>query len=156
MPIVIDISFATGPDTVIRVMNNVNSQTWFWNFNRQPLNLQFDPNNDIVLKVATTTQGNINGIGKKNRGPLVFRLEQNYPNPFNPVTKIAYEIPKTSFVSLKIYDVLGKLVEQPVNELKQAGDYSIVFDASNYSSGIYYYEIKAEDFTDVKKMVLIK
>lgn len=156
MPIVIDISFASGPDTVIRVMNNVNNQAWFWNFNRQPLNVQFDPNNDIVLKVATTTQGVINGIGKNNQGPLVFSLQQNYPNPFNPVTKISYEIPKTSLVSLKIYDVLGKLVEQPVNEVKQAGDYSIEFDASNLSSGVYYYEIKAADFTDVKKMVLIK
>ena len=156
MPIVVDISFASGPDTTVRVMNNVNNQSWFWNFNRQPQNVVFDPNDDIVLKVATTTQGTVNGIGKNTQGPLVYRLDQNYPNPFNPVTKISYEIPKTSLVTMKIYDVLGKLVEQPVNEVKQAGDYSLTFDGTNLSSGIYYYEIKAAGFTDVKKMVLIK
>ncbi len=156
MPIVVKVSFASGPDSSIRVMNNVNNQTWFWNFNRQPTTVQFDPNNDIVLKVASISQGIVNGVENNNQEPLVFALRQNYPNPFNPVTKISFEIPKTSFVTLKIFDVLGKLVGEPVNGVKQAGNYSIDFDGSNLSSGIYYYEIKTGSNSDVKKMVLLK
>jgi len=90
-----------------------------------------------------------------------FELEQNYPNPFNPSTKIKYSIPstvnhETSNVSLKIYDVLGNVVATLVNEDKSAGNYEIEFNASNLSSGIYYYRLVTGSFTDTKKMILLK
>ena len=86
----------------------------------------------------------------------MFSLHQNYPNPFNPVTKINYDIPKRSIVTIKIYNILGELVAQPMNEVKAPGKYSLDFDASSLASGVYYYEIKAGTFSDTKKMVLVK
>jgi aminopeptidase N len=156
MPLTVKITFTTGPDTTFRVMNDVNNQTWWWNFTRTPSTFTFDPNNDIVLKQGTTTQGTINGIINQGEIPIVFNLYQNYPNPFNPVTKINYDIPERTKVSIKIYDVLGKIVAEPVNEYKNAGRYEASFDATNLPSGIYYYEINAGSFTDTKKMVLVK
>lgn len=85
-----------------------------------------------------------------------FNLNQNYPNPFNPSTIIKYEIPSNSFVTLKIYDVLGKEVAKLVNQNENAGLYSIYFDASKLASGIYYYRIKAGNFMQTKKMILLK
>ena len=76
-----------------------------------------------------------------------FNLEQNYPNPFNPSTSIKYAISNKQFVSLKVYDVLGKDVATLVSEQKPAGIYEIEFDASNLSSGIYYYRLVAGSFT---------
>jgi hypothetical protein len=72
------------------------------------------------------------------------------------VTKIAYDIPKRTEVIIKIYNVLGQLVIQPVNEVKEPGKYNLEFDASNLPSGVYYYVIKAGSFTDTRKMVLVK
>jgi hypothetical protein len=88
--------------------------------------------------------------------PRTFSLAQNYPNPFNPVTSIKYSVPKQSLVKLIVYDILGREVAKLVNEVKQAGNYSVSFDASSYASGVYFYRMEAGDFTDVKKMVLIK
>jgi hypothetical protein len=81
---------------------------------------------------------------------------QNYPNPFNPVTKIEYSIPQTVFVSVKVFDISGKEVNVLVNGIKQAGVYSISFDASSLASGIYFYKIESGSFTETKKMVLVK
>ena len=83
-------------------------------------------------------------------------LYQNYPNPFNPTTKIEYSIPKTSFVTLKVYDILGREVVMLVNEEKSVGNYKAEFNGSNLSSGIYFYKLQAGDYTSVKKMVLLK
>lgn len=85
-----------------------------------------------------------------------FSLYQNYPNPFNPVTKISYEIPERSFVSLKIYDVLGNEIIVLVDEEKPAGFYETEFDASELSSGIYFYKLNTNMLSGVKKMVLLK
>jgi hypothetical protein len=85
-----------------------------------------------------------------------FNLEQNYPNPFNPSTSIKYAISNKQFVSLKVYDVLGNDVATLVSEQKPAGIYEIEYDASNLSSGIYYYKLVAGSFTDTKKMILLK
>jgi hypothetical protein len=81
---------------------------------------------------------------------------QNYPNPFNPSTTISYELPNAGFVSLKIYDITGKEVASLVNINHEAGFFSIKFDASKLSSGIYFYKINAGEFTAVKKLVLMK
>ena len=88
--------------------------------------------------------------------PEQFSLSQNYPNPFNPNTSISYSIPENSFVTLKIYDVLGHEVEVLINEQKEPGNYQIDFNASELSSGIYYYTLTAGNFTSTKKMSLIK
>ncbi|HCY75280.1 MAG TPA: hypothetical protein DHV28_05120 [Ignavibacteriales bacterium] len=95
--------------------------------------------------------------------PTQFSLEQNYPNPFNPSTKIKYSIPSVTLsgvegsrVILKVYDVLGNEIATLVNEEKPAGNYEVNFDASKFSSGVYFYELQAGDFVDMKKMILIK
>ena len=88
--------------------------------------------------------------------PNIFHLHQNYPNPFNPTTKIRFEIPGISFVTLKIYDVLGNEIATLINEEKPAGNYKITFNASNLSSGIYFYTLRAGDFIQTKKFVLLK
>ena len=88
--------------------------------------------------------------------PSQFELKQNYPNPFNPATSISYAIPQSSLVTLKIYDVLGKEVARLVNETKAAGYYNVNFDATNFGSGMYFYKIEAGNFTQTKRMLLIK
>jgi hypothetical protein len=87
---------------------------------------------------------------------LDYNLEQNYPNPFNPVTTIKYEVPQISNVKIEVFDVLGRVVKVLVYEEKTAGRYEIKFDASSLASGIYYYRIKANEFVQSKKMMLIK
>ena len=88
--------------------------------------------------------------------PLTFTLNQNYPNPFNPTTIISYAVPEQSFVSLKVYNVLGKEVASLVNNQVEAGIHKVNFNASNLSSGIYFYTIKAGKFTATKKLMLLK
>ena len=88
--------------------------------------------------------------------PTVYGLEQNFPNPFNPITKINYQLPKNSLVTLKIYDVLGNEIISLVNEEKAAGKYQSVFDGSQLSSGVYFYKIHAGDFLEIKKLILLK
>ena len=83
-------------------------------------------------------------------------LFQNYPNPFNPSTNIQYAISSRQIVSLKVYDVLGNEVATLVNEEKPAGIYEVIFNASNFSSGIYFYQLRSGSFIDVKKMILLK
>ncbi|HET53918.1 MAG TPA: T9SS type A sorting domain-containing protein [Ignavibacteria bacterium] len=85
-----------------------------------------------------------------------FALNQNYPNPFNPVTTINYSIPNQSFVSLKVYDTLGKEVAVLVNEEKISGNYKVEFNAETLPSGIYLYTITAGEYSDTKKLLLIK
>lgn len=87
---------------------------------------------------------------------FVYELEQNYPNPFNPVTTINYQIPNDGFVTLKVYDILGKEIANLVNHNKEAGYYTVEFDASQLSSGIYIYKIQVGDFVNSKKMILIR
>jgi len=88
--------------------------------------------------------------------PNKFVLDQNYPNPFNPVTRINYELPITNYVSLKIFDIAGKEVAQLMNGVQQAGYYSIDFNAALLSNGTYFYKLTSDNFSDVKKMVVVK
>ncbi len=85
-----------------------------------------------------------------------FQLYQNYPNPFNPSTKINYSIPWTSLVILKVYDILGKEVATLINEEKSVGNYKVEFNASNLSSGIYFYRMQAGSFVSTKKFILLR
>ncbi|NWF90019.1 MAG: T9SS type A sorting domain-containing protein [Ignavibacteriaceae bacterium] len=108
--------------------------------------------NRIQLNVSTSVDASENG----KKMPLEFDLSQNYPNPFNPSTVIEYKIPSKEFVTLTVFDVLGREVRQLVNEEKNIGIYSVEFNADNLSSGIYYYILSAGNFSDVKKLLLIK
>ena len=85
-----------------------------------------------------------------------YKLEQNYPNPFNPSTTKQFAIPKTGIVDLKTYNILGEAVAEVINREMNAGFQSVKFDASNLSSGLYFYRINTGNFTDVKKMMLLK
>ena len=98
----------------------------------------------------------ISGIEDENGTiPNKFGLNQNYPNPFNPTTTISYSISEPATTSLKVYDMLGKEVKTLVNEHQNIGSYNIEFDASFLSSGVYFYIMKAGEFSDIKKLILI-
>jgi hypothetical protein len=88
--------------------------------------------------------------------PSAYALEQNFPNPFNPSTKINYSLPVEGFVTLDIYNSIGQKVATLVNETKTAGTYAVDFNASNLTSGIYFYKISSGNFTETKKMILLK
>lgn len=85
-----------------------------------------------------------------------YSLAQNYPNPFNPVTSIKFDIPKDGLVKIRIYDITGKEVHTLINEFKSAGRHKAEFNAGSLSTGVYYYKIESGNFTDIKKMILIK
>jgi len=95
-------------------------------------------------------------LSDKSETPISYTLEQNYPNPFNPTTTIKFAVNKDSNVNLSIYNVLGELVSTLVDEQMKAGYYEYEFNASNLASGIYIYRIKADDFVETKKMVLLR
>lgn len=98
----------------------------------------------------------VTDVGENTSNPTEFILHDNYPNPFNPSTTIRYSIPEASFTSIKIYDVIGNEISTLVNESKLAGTYEVEFNASDLSSGIYYYNIQAGSFNETKKMILMK
>ncbi|MBI5216048.1 MAG: T9SS type A sorting domain-containing protein [Ignavibacteriae bacterium] len=95
-------------------------------------------------------------VGTSPELPASYRLEQNYPNPFNPMTVIHYQLQAKSNVSLKVFDILGREVATLVDEIQQAGFQSVNWNASNYSSGIYFYRLQAGSFIETKKLVLIR
>jgi len=109
----------------------------------------------MILKSIIKTIGNIKE-GQNSILPTKYELSQNYPNPFNPTTKINFALPKSGFVTLKIYDILGREIKTLVNEIKQAGNYTVDFNASEFSSGVYFYRIESGTFSEIKRMVLIK
>lgn len=109
-----------------------------------------------VLQAGSQRMSLMNKVKENNQIPKLFSLSQNYPNPFNPVTNIKYQIPINTFVTVKVYDILGKEVKTLVNEFKSVGNYSVLFDASSLASGIYFYKMSAGEFSDVKRMVLVK
>ncbi|MBI5404419.1 MAG: T9SS type A sorting domain-containing protein [Ignavibacteriae bacterium] len=125
-----------GIDTIFATVTTGTS-AWYW-----------APSRRVVVKTAS-------GI-ENNTTPVSFRLNQNYPNPFNPVTKINYSIAKSGNVKITVYDILGNSVYTLVNHKHETGNYSLDFDGSNLASGTYIYKIEAGEFTDVKKMTLIK
>ena len=120
------------PDNIIGVTN--------YNINRVDL-INLDPNN-VDFQFKNT--------------PIDFVLFQYYPNPFNPSTTISYQIPELSFVTLKIYDLLGKEITTLVNEQKSAGIYEVNFNGSELTSGIYFYRLTSGEFSDTKKFLLLK
>ena len=105
----------------------------------------------------TTTGGGATLVEQnESTKPQKFALLQNYPNPFNPTTAISYQLSAFSHVNLKVFDMLGRKVATLVKEVKPAGTYNLQWDASNFPSGIYFYQLTAGGFTQIKKMVLVK
>lgn len=94
----------------------------------------------------TGNNGTVNG----------FNLSQNYPNPFNPTTEINFTIPKSGFVELKVYDLTGRLIKTLVSDTKNAGSYNVEFNAEGISSGVYFYKLSTDNFSDVKRMIILK
>jgi len=93
--------------------------------------------------------------------PMTSKLAQNYPNPFNPTTGIQYQLPKQEYVSLTIYNVVGQAIKELVSDNRAAGSYTVLWDGTDESgksvpAGIYFYKIRAGDFIDCKKMLLVK
>lgn len=143
-----------------------------------PGSILFKPNSDLPIGTTITSQYKINGgslidgptfkygsvTGVKNDAPVIptdYSLTQNYPNPFNPTTRISYSLPANAFVSIKIYDVLGREVKTLVSKELNAGSYSVDWNGDNeygvkVASGMYIYRITANNFIQTKKMVLLK
>ena len=108
--------------------------------------------------ILHTTMAGITSVhdGSGNQAPEHFSLQQNYPNPFNPSTTVEFSIPRQSFVTLKVYDLLGREVTTLVNEELQSGSYKTEFNGVNLSSGTYFYRMVANGFTQTKKFILMK
>jgi hypothetical protein len=127
-----------GKDTLFATVVKGHSGRWNW-----------IPNKGIVVKLAT-------GITKEEGNVSGYSLKQNYPNPFNPVTKIGFSIPKTEFVNISVFNTQGKEISKIVNSTLQAGNYSFEWKPEKITSGVYYYRIKAGDFSQTKSMIVLK
>jgi beta-xylosidase len=110
---------------------------------------------NFYFTASNTTTG-IGENSQRSNFPLRYNLEQNYPNPFNPVSQIKYSVPKSGFVSIKVYNLLGQEVESLYEGFRQAGNYIATFDGSRLSSGVYLYRMTSGNFTDSKKTILLK
>jgi len=121
---------------------------YYW-YMKTVINLWADPS--LKLKYDITTS-----VEEDNVIPTEFVLFQNYPNPFNPSTKIKFVIPKSSFVNLKVYNVLGIEAATLVNQERPAGNYEVEFNATDLPSGVYFYRLQAGDFIETKKMILLR
>ncbi len=165
-------SFGVDPDAWLIKVNSDGDEYW-----NQPIGYNHD---DLGFSVKQTSDGGyiINGeTSSFSQGGIwlskvtpdvssvdrsspslikAYLLQQNYPNPFNPSTTINYSIPKSSNVKIEVYNLLGKKISTLVNEFKSAGSYKVKWNAENFSSGIYFYRIQAEGFSETKKMILLK
>jgi len=137
-----------------------NNSTWYHIGRIDGVNALTYSNSYLIAGGASiwvSTYVQIMDVDKINfPSPQTFVLSQNFPNPFNPTTKIKYFIPKTSLVTIKVYDILGKEVTTLVNEEKSPGNYEVEFNGKSLASGIYFYRLQAGGFVETKKMILLK
>jgi photosystem II stability/assembly factor-like uncharacterized protein len=121
-----------------------------------------DPNNGWLVgekgMILHTSNGGVTfaNESKPRELPSGFVLEQNYPNPFNPSTTITYQLPTVSHVALKVFDILGREVASLVDGFEEPGYKSVTFDASNLASGVYFYRLRAGEFSEIRRMLLVK
>ncbi len=142
-------------DTIYQIDSLTPGQTYFWKVLSRNISGDSLWSSGVNgFYISSNAVSYVNEI--EQMLPEQFKLSQNYPNPFNPTTTIEYSLPIRDYVSITIYDVLGNKVKEIVNEEKNAGNYQFQFDGSNISSGIYYYKISTSNFTEVKKMLLLK
>ncbi len=115
-------------------------------------------NTQVVSGFLANTLGSplVVGVQNEHALPLTYSLAQNYPNPFNPTTTIRFEVPAEVHVALKVYNVLGQEVLVVVDEVKQPGRYDVRVEASALASGAYFYRLRAGDFVETRKFVLIR
>jgi len=143
----LEIGFVPGHGTTTEKQNysyidqNVNAGIYSYRLKQVDYDGTFEYSNEILVNVTVS---------------LEFTLDQNFPNPFNPNTLIKYSIPKSSQVSLKIFNTLGQEMETLVNEEKQVGTYEVNWNASNLQSGVYFYRLQAGSFVQTRKMILLK
>jgi len=142
-------------------ISDINAENnWWGNSNRDSIILKiYDSNDDFALGTVDYepwVDEPFSFIGREDIVISEFVLSQNYPNPFNPKTTISYQIPKSSYVKLTIYDINGRLIETLVAENKNAGYYTIGWNADKVCSGIYFYRIDAGEYTCVKKCLVVK
>jgi aminopeptidase N len=149
MPVQINIE-TNSADTTVTVFNDKLQQQFDISVKGIPLQVTFDPGN-LILKDLIVT-----GIANEKSVPHKFQLEQNYPNPFNPATVINYYIPHITKVKLTITDELGRVVKTLVDKEQTAGQYSVPFNAKDLASGIYFYTLDTEKFSQTKKMIFLK
>jgi len=149
MPIELKIKTVSG-DTIISVFNDQQQQTFNFTVNAQPNGFQFDPDNWIL-----DDAGIVMDVYSINN-PNSFSLAQNYPNPFNPSTVIKYTLPKSEFVTLIVYDILGNEIARLVNGNQNSGEHTVNFNSSDLTSGIYFYQLKAGENRSMKKMIVIR
>jgi hypothetical protein len=119
-----------------------------------PNRIAYFDNQELNMYPIEPTSVATEGVG--DEVPKEFGLIQNYPNPFNPTTTISYKLPETAYVTLKVYDIIGNEIAVLAEGSRGAGSYSVQFDASDFSSGVYIYRIAANNFTDVRKMIINK
>jgi hypothetical protein len=150
-------------DTVLQLNDPLSAKTqYYWQVSAA--DIYGESSHSLITSFTTGTMVNI--ADEMNEIPKTYWLSQNYPNPFNPATTITYSVPKTSFVSIKVYNVLGKEVADLVGGEKPAGTYKLIFSANggsasggngkNFSSGVYFYRMQTGGFTSTKKFILIK
>ena len=125
------------------------------------VNASINRGSKAKIYVLNISEMNWTNIKNENETASEYSLSQNYPNPFNPKTVIKFSVPsqnsgKTGMTMIKVYDLKGREVQTLVNDYLQSGTYSITFNGSAFSSGIYFYKMQSGDFIDTKKMVLLK
>ncbi len=146
-------------NTIPQNFNSTHTIIPEWNnLQNQPVKILIDLGNDGSIDDSIFVQNQATSIDDQGilLSPNSYNLAQNYPNPFNPTTTIKYSIPESGNVSLKVFDILGNEVASLVNEEKTPGVYSVTFDASQLSSGVYFYKIQAGSYVETKKMLLLK
>jgi hypothetical protein len=113
-----------------------------------------DTSNATVLVPVTVSI--VTAVGEMSGVPGMFALHQNYPNPWNPSTTLCYDLPQNAFVTLTVYNTLGQQVAQLVDEEQELGSHEVVFRGDGLASGVYFYRLKAGDFSQVKKLILLR
>ncbi len=131
----------TNPNQYSYVDKLINGGKYYYRLKQTDFDGRFEYSNEINVEVSV---------------PYKFTLEQNYPNPFNPATAIKYSIPEQSYVTLKVYDILGREVATLVNGQKSAGSYEINFNAEKLASGVYFYKVQSGQRFLIRKMILMK
>ncbi len=165
------ISDGTGVGTRVELQDGNNDYHNFWNADDEnnPIRVIDGGTFDELVGILFYSHGNFKLVPRKNNDfigytdveenvelPTVFSLSQNYPNPFNPTTVIKYSIPEVTNVKLKVFDMLGREIATLVNREQTAGVYNVEFNASNLSSGVYFYRVTAGSFVATKKLLLLK
>lgn len=144
--------------------NTVSAYSYRWENNiwvnsDGDLNIIFNNNKGFAFAYGyycTVEYTQFTDVKEELNNSLVFTLNQNYPNPFNPSTTIKFAIPQSEFVTIKVYDILGKEITTLINEELNAGSHTKIWDAKNLSSGVYFYKLQAGKFSETKKMILVR